>query len=179
MGKPTIWAHLGIGAKADDNDAADTPGDDGKNDGKTAKSSDSGTDDNSDDENDEDEDEDNGEDKEEMKKAKAAGFGPLIARQRKAEKARCAAIFAAKAASGRVPMAAQLAFGTNLSASEAIGVLATVPAEQPRASSFGAAMGQVNTSQVGADGGTAPGAQTPGSSLMAATQALVAKQNRR
>lgn len=86
--------------------------------------------------------------------APAASTDP-VAQARQDERARCASIFAAPEAEGRVQLAAQLAFTTDLSAEQAVGILkaspaATAPAAAP-ANPFAAAMGSVPNPQVGAD----------------------------
>jgi len=103
------------GAGAEDDKDEDTDeerkdakaGDDGEDDDPEAKAEDT------------DEDEDKKD-----KDAKAA---------RKAERARCRAIFASPHAAGRAHVAAQLAFDTDLTAAQAIGVLASVGADDSRA----------------------------------------------
>ncbi|MGO4743074.1 hypothetical protein [Serratia quinivorans] len=54
-----------------------------------------------------------------------------VKKGRRAERKRCAAIFGSKHAAGRPDMAAHLAFSTRMSASEAIGTLATMGAVTP------------------------------------------------
>lgn len=54
-----------------------------------------------------------------------------VKKGRRAERKRCAAIFGSKHAAGRADMAAHLAFNTRMSASEAIGTLATMGAVAP------------------------------------------------
>ncbi|WP_256813827.1 MULTISPECIES: hypothetical protein [unclassified Serratia (in: enterobacteria)] len=54
-----------------------------------------------------------------------------VKKGRRAERKRCAAIFGSKHAAGRPDMAAHLAFNTRMSASEAIGTLATMGAVAP------------------------------------------------
>lgn len=54
-----------------------------------------------------------------------------VKKGRRAERKRCAAIFGSKHAAGRPDMAAQLAFNTRMSASEAIGTLATMGTVAP------------------------------------------------
>jgi hypothetical protein len=57
------------------------------------------------------------------------------------------------AAAGRVPMAANLAFSTALSPAQAIGILASAPAEATAGGGLSAAMGHVQSPKVGPDGG--------------------------
>ncbi|HGM4943598.1 TPA: hypothetical protein ACKPW5_003062 [Serratia marcescens] len=54
-----------------------------------------------------------------------------VKKGRRAERKRCAAIFGSKHAAGRPDMAAHLAFNTRMSASEAIGTLATMGVVAP------------------------------------------------
>lgn len=54
-----------------------------------------------------------------------------VKKGRRAERKRCAAIFGSKHAAGRPDMAAHLAFNTRMSASEAIGTLATMGTVAP------------------------------------------------
>lgn len=54
-----------------------------------------------------------------------------VKKGRRAERKRCAAIFGSKHAAGRPDMAAHLAFNTRMSASEAIGTMATMGAVVP------------------------------------------------
>ncbi|RYM50047.1 hypothetical protein [Serratia proteamaculans] len=54
-----------------------------------------------------------------------------VKKGRRAERKRCAAIFGSKHAAGRPDIAAHLAFSTRMSASEAIGTLATMGAVTP------------------------------------------------
>lgn len=74
---------------------------------------------------------------------------PQARAARHRERARCAAIFGSKHAAGRVAAAAQLAFKTKMSAREAIGVLASLPAEDAgtgaRSGGLSAAMGALGT----------------------------------
>lgn len=87
--------------------------------------------------------------------AAPAASTDAVAQARQDERTRCASIFAAPEAEGRVQLAAQLAFTTDLSAEQAVGILkaspaATAPAAAP-ANPFAAAMGSVPNPQVGAD----------------------------
>lgn len=75
-------------------------------------------DDNDDDRDDEDDENDDGVDDDEDNNSKKAE-----ARGRKAERGRCAEIITSEAASKNIALAAELAFGTNLSAEKAISVL--------------------------------------------------------
>lgn len=102
----------------------------------------------------EDEEEDEGEDD---KQARAV---------RQKERERCAAIFASPAAAGRVEMAATLAFGTDLTAQQAIAVLETAPAAAappaaPAAQSpvnpLAAAMAALGNPPITPDGGASSG----------------------
>lgn len=88
-----------------------------------------------DDASDDDEEDD---DEQEMKKAAAAGHDlALDAAFRtgaRAQRRRCAAIFAAKAAAANPVLAMSLAFETSMTAAAAIGVLERTPAQAPRGS---------------------------------------------
>ncbi|WP_165283119.1 hypothetical protein [Serratia sp. 1D1416] len=102
----------------DDESGPDAEEDDGKEKGKKAKSRRAEEDDD-----DADAEEDENRD---------------VKKGRRAERKRCAAIFGSKHAAGRPDMAAHLAFNTRMSASEAIGTMATmgavVPAKSARVS---------------------------------------------
>lgn len=89
-----------------------------------------------------DAEEDDDDDKEQGKKAKSRRAeeddddeendeSRDVKKGRRAERKRCAAIFGSKHAAGRPDMAAHLAFNTRMSASEAIGTLATMGAVAP------------------------------------------------
>lgn len=70
------------------------------------------------------------------------------------ERKRCAAIFAAPAAAGNVPQACVLAFATDLSAKQAIAVLASGgTASPPKGGSLSAAMRSVQVPPLGGGGG--------------------------
>ncbi|MFS7187957.1 hypothetical protein AB6848_21050 [Serratia proteamaculans] len=97
-----------------------------------------------DDDSDPDAEEDDDKDKEKGKKAKSRRAeedddadaeeddeNRDVKKGRRAERKRCAAIFGSKHAAGRPDMAAHLAFSTRMSASEAIGTLATMGAVAP------------------------------------------------
>ena len=70
---------------------------------------------------------------------------------RRRERARCARIFASREAVGRVAMAAELAFATDLSSAEAVRVLASSPSAQPprRADRLDQAMAKLPDAGVG------------------------------
>ncbi|WP_392563210.1 hypothetical protein RHO12_12710 (plasmid) [Orbus sturtevantii] len=71
---------------------------------------------------------------------------------KKAERQRCAKIFSSPHAAGRADMAAHLAFNTNLSAKEAVGILASMPASSTSSrQSLDERMAQVGNYVVGAD----------------------------
>lgn len=78
-----------------------------------------------------------------------------VKKGRRAERKRCAAIFGSKHAAGRPDMAAHLAFSTRMSASEAIGTLATMGAVAPVKSARVSLDSRMQTEQVrlGPDGG--------------------------
>ncbi|WP_433960039.1 hypothetical protein [Serratia symbiotica] len=87
------------------------------------------------DDDDSDPDAEEDDDKEKGKKAKShraeEDENRDVKKGRRAERKRCAAIFGSKHAAGRPDMAAHLAFNTRMSASEAIGTLATMGAVAP------------------------------------------------
>lgn len=78
-----------------------------------------------------------------------------VKKGRRAERKRCAAIFGSKHAAGRPDMAAHLAFSTRMSASEAIGTLATMGAVAPVKPARVSLDSRMQTEQVrlGPDGG--------------------------
>jgi len=83
-----------------------------------------------------------------------------VKKGRRAERKRCAAIFGSKHAAGRPDMAAHLAFNTRMSASEAIGTLATMGAVAPAKTARVSLDSRMQAEQVrlGPDGGKpAPG----------------------
>ncbi len=152
---------------ADDSDesAEDDVGDDSKKDSKKSKKAKRAE--SEDDDLDEDDDQDDDEEDED-KSAKAA---------RRAERARCKAIFESPSAGVRPDVAAHLAFNTNMSSKAAIAMLETVAAggaAQPR--SLAERMAKVKNTNVGADGGSAPGANTPAG---VAAQIIAAGKKRR
>ena len=103
------------------------------------------------------------EDDDESEEAKAA---------RKAERARCAAIFGTKAAASRPDMAAHLAFETGMKASAAIKMLGAIAAGQPKGASLASRMATVKQPIVGSE---VPRDSAPQSSAAAATaKAIVA-----
>jgi hypothetical protein len=99
---------------------------------------------------DDDEDEEERQDDEDDRDPKARAA-------RKRERARCAAIFGSKHASGRVAAAANLAFNTKMTASQAIGVLKTLPQEEASASASAGGLG----ARMDAYGSHRPGAFAP------------------
>ncbi|WP_170975508.1 hypothetical protein [Martelella alba] len=130
--------------KDDDDPDASEDDDDGKDDdkkeGKTAKRADD------DDDDDPDAADDDDDDKDEDKNVKKG---------RKAEKSRCAAIFASQHAAGRPALAASLAFNTSMSARAAIRVLASsAPEVSTGRRSLDARMQDVPNVKLGADGGS-------------------------
>jgi hypothetical protein len=83
---------------------------------------------------------------------------------RRAERARCRKIFSTKAAGERPDVAAQLAFTTNLSSAEAIGILTSAASggAAPRVSRrIDDRMSRVVIPPIGSDASPAPGADTP------------------
>lgn len=94
------------------------------------------------------------EEEEEDVAASAAMKSALSAAERRGaakERERCASIFGAPQAAGRVALAAQLAFGTDLQASAAIGVLGASPLEQT-GGKLAQTMAQVKNPQLGTGG---------------------------
>jgi hypothetical protein len=165
-----LLGHAGKNARAEDNDdeqddkpqgrrADDDNPDDDEDEPKGRKAKDGrADDDNPDDDDDEpkgrrtaaeDDDED-----EEEREAEEDDRDPKARAARKRERARCAAIFGSKAAAGRVASAAHLAFNTKMTASQAIGVLKTLPKEE---ASTGGGLG----ARMQGYGGHRPSASTP------------------
>lgn len=70
---------------------------------------------------------------------------------RKAERARCAAIFGTKAAAARPDMAAHLAFETSMKASAAIKMLGAIAAGHPKGASLASRMSSVDQPRVSSD----------------------------
>ncbi|PWC74054.1 hypothetical protein [Azospirillum sp. TSH64] len=103
-----------------------------------------------------DDDADADTEKEEAKKAKAKG--KTYAAGRAAERKRCTAIFASPHAAGMPHVAANLAFTTDLSAQQAITVMAGVAVTgQPQGKrGLGERMANVPSPAVGPDGGAGP-----------------------
>ena len=114
----------------DDNDEDAEDGDDKKS--KKSKRAEDDSDDEddkkskrADDEKDDDKMEDDGDDDEEEMRGKSA-----VARARRRERARCAAIFRSKMAGKNPVLAANLAFNTSMTRKEALAVLENTPAAQ-------------------------------------------------
>ncbi len=131
----------------DKEDAEDDDQDDGKDDnkkeGKKAKSN--RADDSDDDDDDADVEEDDGDEKDDDKKEGK--------KARKAERDRCAKIFASQHAAGRPALAANLAFNTNMSAAAAIEVLAAAsPEVSAGRKSLDARMQELPAVKIGPDG---------------------------
>lgn len=102
-----------------------------------------------------DDEKEKAEDEDDAKKAKSKGKG--YAAGRADERKRCALIFATPHAEGQAHVAARLAFSTNLSATEAIGLLAETSASIPQGKrGLGERMSSVPNPAVGPDGGSAP-----------------------
>lgn len=102
-----------------------------------------------------DEEKDKAEDDDDAKKAKSKGKG--YAAGRADERKRCALIFATPHAEGQAHVAARLAFSTNLTATEAIGLLAETSASIPQGKrGLGERMANVPSPAVGTDGGAGP-----------------------
>lgn len=125
------------------------------------------------------EDEDEEGDSEATRQAKARArkaFARGVAGGRKAERARCSAIFAVKAAGARPDMAATLAFSTRMSVKEASEVLATAATVVP-GGNLRDAMATAATPRIGGGGdGPAPAA---GSAKAVAAQIIAAGKKRR
>lgn len=105
-------------------------------------------------------------DDDEVASAAAAG--------RRAERARCAKIFGSEAAGARPDVAAQLAFTTNMSSAEAIGVLNAVAAGHAapaKASALHERMARVRQPDTGSD---APGAAEKPTGAKAAAASILA-----
>lgn len=90
----------------------------------------------------------------EQSTAPTPAMDPVV-QARQDERARCAAIFAAPEAEGRVALAAQLAFTTDLSAEQAVGVMSVTPATTTAspANPFAVAMAAIPNPQVGTEPG--------------------------
>lgn len=137
---------------SDEEDESDDKKDAKAKKAKKAKEDDEDETDAENDDSDEDGDDDEDTDKDGAKKA-----------GRKAERARCAAIFGAKSAGTRPDLAAHLAFNTDLSAKAAVALLdAAAIGHQPTKGrrSLDERMSAVKTPNPGQDGGQAPDANT-------------------
>jgi len=98
-------------------------------------------------------DDDDEEDGEEEASAKAA---------RKKERQRCAGIFASPAAEGRIGLACQLAFNSNLSVKSAVAIMKKAPSgAAATGSGLAAAMAKFGSPAVGADGSKKTGQVRP------------------
>jgi len=125
-------------AKAEDKDDEDDQGDDGQKSGKKAKAEDGDDTKDYDAEEDDDEDDQGDDGQKSGKRAKAEEDDDdedeemrgksAVARARRREQARCAAIFASKAAARNPVLAANLAFNTRMGRKEALAVLQNTPA---------------------------------------------------
>jgi hypothetical protein len=145
------------GGRADDDNPDD---DDAEPKGRKAKGG-RADDDNPDDDDDEpkgrrtaaeDDDED-----EEERQAEEDDAEPKARAARKRERARCAAIFGSRHATGRVASAAHLAFNTKMTSAQAIGVLKTLPREQASAGNgLGARMDAYGSHRPSASSSPAP-----------------------
>lgn len=110
------------------------------------------------------------EDEDESDKEKAA---------RASERARCATIFGSKAAASRPDFAAHLAFETDMSAKQAVGMLSAFAAGAPVAAkpkSLGSRMADVKVPNVGAG---APAGTAPNAAQSAADMIIAAGRARR
>jgi hypothetical protein len=110
-------------------------------------------------------------DEEEEDKEKDAKSARAI---RSAERARCAAIFAAKAADGRIQLADHLAFGTALPARQAIALLAAAPREDTGRAGLSQRMAGVKDIRVGEDA-TADTPATPAGEAAAQATRILAR----
>ncbi|MGL4859283.1 MAG: DNA primase [Enterobacteriaceae bacterium] len=126
--------------------------------------------------------EDNKDDKQGDKKSSGDGGGgdgedddenKDVKKGRKAERARCAAIFGSQAAAGKADLAATLAFNTNMSAKEAITVLASLPASNQHVS-LDQRMASVQQHHVGQDSKSA----ATGSGAQATADSMISLYNR-
>jgi hypothetical protein len=124
---------------------------------RRAKKDDAKDDDDADDAGDDDEDDD---DDDKMKKAEAAGHGSALDAAfrsgARAQRRRCAAIFAAPAATQNLTMAATLAFETSLTADKAEAVLEQAPAPQAAKPGLAARMAAALPPRIGAGAPAAP-----------------------
>ncbi len=124
-----------------DKEATEEEDDDEKDDDKEKSKAEDGDDDDADAEDDDDEDDKEKDENKDVKKG------------RKAERHRCATIFASEHAAGRPSLAASLAFNTPMSAKAAINVLAGAGLEvQPGRKSLDARMQQIPNVKIGPDG---------------------------
>lgn len=120
---------------------------------------------------DEDDDDPDAADDDESEKEKAA---------RASERTRCATIFGSKAAASRPDVAAHLAFETDMSAKQAVGMLNAFAAGMPAAAkpkSLGSRMAGVKVPNVGA--GAAAAAAAPNATQAAADAIIAAGRARR
>jgi hypothetical protein len=102
------------------------------------------------------------------KARKAFRRGLALGRQR--ENARASRIFSSQAAGANPALAATLAFTTRNSSAEAIRVMETASAAQPRRRSLDDRMGNRTEARPGADGGTGPTKLTFGQRVASAVQ---------
>jgi hypothetical protein len=153
--------------------------------GKAAKKADDDSDDDDDDDDDDmdkkkkkkkDDDDDDDDDKDAKERAELHGSTPS-AKARDRERARCQAIFASSHASGRVELAAHLAFGTRQTASEAIGSLKHSPAPaaaepvKSKRASLDEKMSHVDAPNIGTNAPAATGSGSVAQKMIAMNEA--------
>lgn len=93
------------------------------------------------------------------------------------ERQRCAAIFASPEAQGRIAMACELAFNTELSAEAAIGIMKATPAQ--RSGRLASAMATLGNPSVGSDAAAGAGGTQSEDDKLAASIIDAGKQVRR
>ena len=142
--------------------------DDEKKDDENKKDSDARADDGEDDDVDAEEGDDDEEPKKKDDDAKKA---------RAAERARCAAIFAAPEAAGNVALAAQLAFETDMPSKQAIGILRAAGATAPRVRGLNDRMAGVKPIKVGSDDAYDPPANKAEEAKAQASRVLAAARS--
>lgn len=174
MAKFSFLHLIGLNPKAQDDDEEDKSATENENEDDSAEGDEDDKDSRAEgEENEEDaegeENEEDAEGEEDDKDARAAR------RQgRLAERRRCAAIFAAPAAQGRVGLAAELAFNTSLPARSAIGILTASPKDAAGKGGLAAAMARLGNPRIGTDSG-----RTPQGDIAAGWDKAVARVNDR
>lgn len=121
---------------------------------------------------DEDDDDEQGEEDEaELSKCKAAGFSRALRAAVRTERRRCRAIFGNQACAGRVPLACDLAFGTNLTAKQVVSALKNTPVAGG-SGMLARAMERTARTRIGQDHPDARQPQTPLDRLKASARRL-------